>query len=146
MREVILLCGPPGAGKTTAARELAAQYDLIVYDRDDPKWISERHFVASLREVGKDPEARAVVIRSCPASITRRAVRALVGATATYLVMEAPETLRQRIVERGRGNVSHQLAGVRTWLDKFDHQDAVALWQGKHVPGTLDLGHTSKAW
>jgi len=59
-REVVLICGPPGAGKSTYARSTG----LKVYDRDDPQWTSERQFRQALERLRRDPSAQAAVIRS----------------------------------------------------------------------------------
>lgn len=59
MRFVVLLCGPPGAGKTTAARASG----LAVFDSDEPRWSSRAEFTAALTQLGATPDAQAVVIR-----------------------------------------------------------------------------------
>ena len=66
-RLVVLLFGPAGAGKTTAARSSG----LTVFDRDDEKWSGERQFTQALRRLALDPSARAVVIRSGATSSAR---------------------------------------------------------------------------
>ena len=51
MRRVVLICGPPGAGKTTLAKTL----DLTVYDIDDPDWISEAQFRRAIASLAAHP-------------------------------------------------------------------------------------------
>lgn len=55
-RVVVLLCGPPGAGKTTIARQAPG---LTIYDRDDPLWDNDTDFTAALTRLGRTPTAGA---------------------------------------------------------------------------------------
>src|SRR5690606_11960181 len=81
MRTVVILAGPPGAGKTT----LAHQSGMQVYDQDDPKWASVQHFNQALATLREHPAATAVVIRSGATTSARRKAATAVGATHTYL-------------------------------------------------------------
>lgn len=80
-RLVVVLFGPPGAGKTTIARESP----LAVYDRDDDAWIAggDIAFRRALDQLGANPGGRAVVIRSGASSSARaktmRQVAAKIG-------------------------------------------------------------------
>lgn len=120
-RIVVLLCGPPGAGKTTAARESG----LTVYDRDDPQWTSEKQFTTALAQLAHDPGARAVVIRSGASSSARAKAAQLVGATHTYLLIADPAELGHRVARRGRADKTATLAAIGQWFDRFDHDDEV---------------------
>ncbi len=131
-RVVVLLCGPAGAGKTTAARESG----LTVYDRDDPQWAGEREFTAALENLARDPRARAVVIRSAASSSARAKAAALIGATHTYLLVADPRELAHRVARRNRADKDHGLASIRTWFERFDRDDDVPEFPGwPAVPG-----------
>ena len=118
-RRVVLICGPPGAGKTTHAHTLG----LEVYDLDDPQWANdERRFNAALHTLRTDRTAQAAVIR---AGATRRA-RAIathtVAATeVTIITTDLAECMRRvKSRNRPRPSLDRQLAAVRKWWDTFE--------------------------
>jgi broad-specificity NMP kinase len=144
-RRVVLVCGPPGAGKTTRARALAEAEGLAVYDWDDPQWIGEAHFLQAMRAVGADASARAVVIR-CAATRARRAqAAALCRATDIEVLVEDPEVCLARILERGRGDVRKQMRGVRTWFAE-ERADRVPYRTDAPAPTRATRGVVSRAW
>lgn len=142
MRRVVILCGPPGAGKTTVAQVSGLQ----VFDRDDPQWTSEKDFVDALAQLRADPTAQAVVIRSAPTSSARALATLLVGATHVYMVMAERNELMRRITRRGRHDQRQTKAGVDSWLSRFDRDDAVALFPGWDHIDQVDLGVCSADW
>lgn len=121
-RRVVLLCGPPGAGKTTRARELADLHGLDVFDRDEPQWTGDREFRLALAKLAGDSTAAAVVIRSCPTRASRLEIVQLCGATEVELVLEPAEICRQRVIDRGT-SVRSGLAGVKAWFDSYDEDE-----------------------
>lgn len=142
MRRVVLLCGPPGAGKTTAARGSG----LAVYDRDDPEWTSERHFAAALESLARNPSAQAVVIRTGATSAARARAANMVNATEVYLLMASESELRRRLARRGRADRVATVAGVATWFARFDRDDGVRAFPGWPDTATPDLGAVSDDW
>jgi adenylate kinase family enzyme len=115
-RCVILVCGPPGAGKSTYARTLAADRALTVYDIDD--WPDPpAAFELALAALAGDPGARAVVIRSGATLAAREAARARIGATATIILKPPPAVCRDRVLARNRERppIRQQLAAVGHW-------------------------------
>lgn len=144
MRRVVMLCGPPGAGKTTAARTSG----LTVYDRDDDHWTGEAHFRSALRRLARDRAARAVVIRSGATSNARAAAAELMGATHTFLLVEDAAVLRDRIRRRHRADMVATLIAVDTWLTRFDRRDGCppfAGWAALDAPADAP-GATSTDW
>lgn len=123
-RTVIVLCGPPGAGKTTAARTSG----LAVYDRDD--YPDERAFLSDVSSLAQDPDAQAVVIRWAPSSHDRERIASQAGATHVYLMVEDRDTLARRINQRGRADRVGTLAALKTWFAQYDRDDDVTMFKG----------------
>lgn len=111
-RRVVILLGPPGAGKTTRA----ATYGLDVYDRDDPQWHdSEALFRAELRRLARDPHAQAVVIRTGTTRAAQQAAIDMCRATEVEVIATPPDVCARRVRARARGDVAAQLAGIERW-------------------------------
>lgn len=145
MRRVVLIAGPPGAGKTTRARQLG----LRVLDLDDVEWAGDdRRFRAALAALGRDRSADAVVIRSCATASAWRKTAALVGATSTELLNPGPDVCRRRItadsgrdyVARTWSSVGSRLAGVTTWYSAH----AADPWQPARQPAAAPT--PSRKW
>ena len=118
-RRVVLVCGPPGAGKTTYARTLG----LDVYDLDDERWQgSDALLRAELVRVREDPKARAVVIRTGATLSARRKAAALCAATECVVLDTPLATCVERIKARGRTDppLKYQLNGARDWWAKYE--------------------------
>lgn len=130
-RSVVLLCGPAGAGKTTAARASG----LEVFDRDDPQWPDERTFRAAISLLAGDPAARAAVIRSGATSSARAKAASLTRATHVYLILAPPDELGYRIARRGRADSREGLASIKTWFADHDIDDGVPRFPGWETIG-----------
>lgn len=144
MRKVVLLCGPPGAGKSTAA----AASGLAVFDRDHPQWESEAQFRRALGALGQRRGAQAVVIRAGATSSARAKAAALIDATHTFVLLAPLPVLEQRIRARARIDKVTTLIAARTWLERFDRLDNVAEFPGWGALSAelTDPGVTSTSW
>lgn len=141
-RTVVILCGPPGAGKTTAAR----QSGLTVFDRDDPHWQGEKHFTDELLKLAADPQAQAVVIRSGATSNARARAADLVEATHVMVMVTDRHELVARIKRRDRPDAVRTIAGVDTWFQRFERHDRVKDFSGWASIQEPDLGVSSEDW
>lgn len=112
-RRVVVLVGPPGAGKTRAARTSG----LHTYDDDD---------TTTLEQLANDPDARVVVIRSAPSSDERAALVDQIQATHIYLVDAPDHVIAARLKARGRGH----MVAVARWRAAFDDDDDVPPFTG----------------
>lgn len=142
MRRVVVLCGPPGAGKTTAARASG----LPVFDRDDPGWESEAAFCRALEPLARDPRASAVVIRSGASSSARSKAVGLVAATHVFLLMPDASTCAARVRQRDRRDRHTGLAAIGSWFERFDHRDGVPLFPGWDPVFGRVAPSTSREW
>lgn len=133
MRNVVLICGPPGSGKTTLARSLG----LPVYDRDDPQWRTERHFTAALSRLGQNPSAQAAVIRSGASRTARARAARLVGATSVRILLVPAGECRARVAERGsrtKISMAAQMAAIDNWWQRYQPDDGTPVRIGKTYP------------
>lgn len=117
-RRVILICGPPGAGKTTHAHTLG----LPVYDIDDVQWSGdEKRFRPALAQLARTPAAQAVVIRSGATISARNTAAEQIGATETLIILTDRDECMRRVRERNRPRPSldRQLAAVAQWWKQY---------------------------
>lgn len=141
-RQVVLLCGPPGAGKSSMARRSG----LTVYDRDDAKWRSEREFRSAIAALRVEADARVVVIRSGASSSARGKAARLIGATQVFLLMVSRSELLDRIRVRGRDDANLGHVMVDGWFSRFDRRDKVLEFPGWVDSPEKMLGVTSYDW
>lgn len=118
-RRVVLVCGPPGAGKTTYAHTLG----LEVYDLDDAKWAgSDALFRAALVRLREEPGARAVVIRTGATLSARQKAATNMGATECVILAVDAAECERRIRQRGRTStpIGMQIKAARDWWRNYE--------------------------
>lgn len=145
-RLVVILCGPAGSGKTTAARDSG----LDVYDRDDDHWHTEQQFTQAIAQLKDNPTAQAVIIRSAATSTARTKWANLTAATHTYVMPHLTQReLAHRVAKRNRADKRRGIASINTWYNDHDTNDNVKEFPGwDNLPSTTSPTHslTRRDW
>ena len=110
MRRVILVTGPPCAGKSTYARERAAPGDLIL-DQDE---LGAAGMSRAIESLSRMASGTAWVIRCCPGQARRAQLAAELRAEVVHLQPDAGVLLARARQRRG---VPGQVRAVRRWLE-----------------------------
>lgn len=118
MRQVVLVTGPPCAGKTTWVRAHAGPDDLVL-DRDaitHPH--PEREFRRSVDRIVRSTIGAAWVVRSVPRRADREALAARLRADRVVLLLPDLDALLDRA--KHRPNPTREISAVRTWLSRYE--------------------------
>lgn len=125
MTDIVLVAGPPCAGKTTYVRTHALAGDTVL-DQDDMGPSAYQHALTQLITHPPELPARAWVIRCCPGPTAREAFAASIGATRTVLLQPSLDQLMARASTRAQPH-THR-AAVQAWheRERDDMHDASA--------------------
>jgi len=140
-RRVVLICGPPGAGKTTYAHTLG----LKVYDVDDPHWTGEAEYRAAIAALANTPTAQAAVIRSGATATARHKAVQLCGATETIVLAVDPSTCADRVITRDRHHHHRELAAITAWWSKYSSDQSEATQPAQPAPRRTKTPRTHRS-
>jgi hypothetical protein len=135
MRRVILVTGPPCAGKTTHVRQHAQPGDLVL----DQDAIGARRMNAALAQVAAMTEGTAWVIRCAPGPTARRALAQQVGATERVHLVEPEPTLVHRAARRPHPR--RHIAAVAQWFVREREDRAPSVSRARSKRGTTERGY-----
>ncbi len=127
-RHVVILCGPPGAGKTTAAH----QSGLTVYDRDDPQWATEQQFIDAISELAHQGDARVVIIRSGATQRARDKWASITNATHVYVITTDAATCKARVTQRGRADLKATYPAITQWWADYQPGQPFPGWDAHY--------------
>lgn len=120
MRTVVLIVGPPGAGKTTIAKSLEADgIRRLEYEMFD----SDAIFRDAATEAASAPDAKVSVVRCCLTLDEQAEWERMLQPTEVRIVDTPRDEAIRRCKTRGRPAWRSEVAAVRRW------------WEARH-PGT----------
>ncbi|WP_289008940.1 AAA family ATPase [uncultured Thermomonospora sp.] len=134
--EVVLVCGPPAAGKTTWVRKHARPGDLVIdfdeicrqlgsrsrYDHPPQVRAMAKVIRPELERMAAEAPGRAFIIRSLPDPQDRAAVARRLGARVVVLATPVEEAIK-------RARADHRPA----WTER-----AIQSWWDRYAPSQVD--------
>lgn len=135
MRRVVLVTGPPCAGKTTHVTRNAQPGDLVL----DQDRIGQAAMRRALTQVAAMPDGTAWVIRCCPGPRARQQLAQQIRATERVHLAEPEALLVNRAAHRAHPR--RHIAAVSSWFAK-ERADADPQPRGSSVKaGTTQRGY-----
>jgi hypothetical protein len=136
-RNVTLICGPPGSGKTTLALTLHPQtLDIGEMPPGTPRERMKAYGRAAYR-IGRNPSANIAVVRGAPTSQERSRQQELARPSRTIIMLTDADTCHQRIERRNRTEGSDEGRGldaqhstVNEWWAKWCAESPAEINEG----------------
>lgn len=116
MRTVILFVGPPGSGKSTAAKQWAERNQLTHLERE--QYPTDDAYRSAVVAHASQPDARLAVVRCCPTQAEQREWEALTGATETIVLDTPIDECVRRIAKRRRAGWRGELMAAKEWHER----------------------------
>ena len=118
MRRVVLIVGPPGAGKSTRAQELG------LHHLEWEHFTNDAAFVAAAKAHCLAPDAQAVVVRCCDTPAEQAEWEQMLDVTETIVLDTPLDECKRRIADRRRPRWRGEIVAAERW------------WQGRTRPAS----------